>query len=59
MNNMMKSRSQQDLGLVVKKAGFIIVEMEDKLWSGVVLGYSNAKSLSNTLLYLLGLNFAL
>ena len=43
----------------MKQAGVITVEMEGKLWSGFFLGDSNPRLLSNTLLYLLGLNFTL
>ena len=42
-----------------KKAGVINVEMEEKLWESGILGDHSSQVLVDTVLYLIGLNFAL
>ena len=42
-----------------KKAGEITVEMEEKLWESGMLGDHSPQVLADTVLYLIGLNFAL
>ena len=42
-----------------KQAAIITLGEEDFLWSKGVLGSENAKQLLNTMVYLIGLNFAL
>ena len=42
-----------------KKAGVITVEMEEKLWESGILGDHSPQVLVDTVLYLIGLNFAL
>ena len=42
-----------------KKAGVITVEMEEKLWESGMLGDHNPQVLVDTVLYLIGLSFAL
>ena len=42
-----------------KKAGVITVEMEEKLWESRMLGDQSPEVLVDTVLYLIGLNFAL
>ena len=42
-----------------KRAGVITVEMEEKLWESGMLGDHSPQVLVDTVLYLIGLNFAL
>ena len=42
-----------------KRAGVITVEMEEKLWENGVVGDHSPQVLVDTVLYLIGLNFAL
>ena len=42
-----------------QKAGVITVEMEEKLWESKMMGYHTSQVLADTVLYLIGLNYAL
>ena len=55
----MKSLSKQGLGIDKKQADVISVEQEEILWSTGILGSDKPQQLLNTMVYLIGLNFAL
>ena len=55
----MKHHAKSGLGGQRKQAGIITIEEEEEMWRQGVLGTDNPTKLVNTLLYLIGLNFAL
>ena len=59
LDRMMKKRAQEGLGLNVRKAEVISFEKENYLWSCGLLGQDSPSVLLNTVLFLIGLNFAL
>ena len=59
LDNVMKLRVSQGIGLTVKKADIISVVDEEILWERGVLGSENPEQLLNTVLYLVGFNCAL
>lgn len=59
LDNVMKERAEKGLSNGSKQAEVITLEEEELLWKRGVLGNDNPKQLVDTVLYLLGLNFAL
>lgn len=59
LDGLMKERSKQGMGLLQHQADVITVEMENVLWQRHLLGDDNTQTLLHTLVYLLGLHFAL
>ncbi|XP_052086492.1 transcriptional regulator QRICH1-like [Mytilus californianus] len=57
LDNVMKLRA--DVHVPKKQAEEISLEEEEKLWASDSLGSGNARHLLNTLVYLIGINFAL
>ncbi|CAG2195298.1 unnamed protein product [Mytilus edulis] len=55
----MKQRAAAGLGINKKKAETILVEEEELLWQRGILGDSNPARLVDTIVYLIGLHFAL
>ena len=55
----MKQLSRQGLGIEKNQADVITTEQEEILWSKGILGCSNPRTLLNTMVYLIGLHFAL
>ena len=54
----MKRRTSMGLG-IVESADPVTLSMEDKPWKDGTLGESKANQLVKTLMYLIGVNFAL
>ena len=59
LDNVMKCHARDPDARPRKQAAIITLGEEDFLWSKGVLGSENAKQLLNTMVYLIGLNFAL
>lgn len=59
LDNRMKELSRAGIVAPRIQAQAITIEQENKLWSEGVLGDSNPKQLSDTILYMFGLHFAL
>ena len=59
LDNLMKARTQQGLGNVVRQAQVISFDEEELMWQMGILGYETLKQLVETLLYLLGISCAL
>jgi hypothetical protein len=55
----MKKRAEEGFGLQTRKAEVISVHKEEYLWTSGLLGDSSPTCLLDTLVFLLGLNFAL
>ncbi len=58
LDNIMKHRTPAGLGRKTS-ATVVSIDTEEKMWSKGILGDSNPRQLSDTLLYLLGINLAL
>lgn len=59
LDALMKQGARDGLGLNKRQAAIITEEMEDELWAQGLLGDSNPRTLLNTVVYVLGLHFAL
>ena len=59
LDNTMKQRVTNGIGINVKKADIISVVEEDILWERGILGSENPEQLLQTILYVVGLNCAL
>ena len=59
LDNVMKERASQNIGLVKKQAQFISMRFEDGLWERRVLGEDTPDKLRSTVLFLIGVNCAL
>ena len=59
LDNLMKERAQNNIGLVKRQAGLINANIENKLWIDGVLGEENPDQLRSTVVFLLGLNLGL
>ena len=59
LDNVMKERADDNIGLVKKQAGFIPSDFEDSLWEKQVLGEDTPDKLRDTMLFLLGINLGL
>ncbi|XP_038068807.1 zinc finger MYM-type protein 2-like isoform X3 [Patiria miniata] len=59
LDGLMKERAKAGLGIRRKQAEEITVEEEESLWQKQILGSSSPSQLLNTLVYSIGLNFAL
>ena len=59
LDNMMKKRARQGLNINRRQAEVITLVEEELLWENGELGTSQPRQLFNTLVYVLGLNFAL
>ena len=59
VDNVMKRRAEMGLGLETKKAEVIDNNKEEFLWKTGILGSKNPQTLSDTMVFLIGLNFAL
>ena len=59
LDNVMKERAAQSIGLVKRQAEYISFEYEDRLWNENILGEDTPDKLCDTVLFLLGMNLAL
>ena len=59
LDNVMKERAEQNIGLIKKQAQFISMEHEQELWEKGILREENADKLSSTILFLIGVNVGL
>ena len=59
LNFLMKERARQGIGVDVNQANLITQEQENYLWEHGFLGSENAELLRDTLVWVLGVNFAL
>ena len=59
LDNVMKERAINNIGMVKKQAGFIPLDFEDTLWHKGVLGEDTPDKLRDTVLFLLGINLGL
>ena len=59
LNFLMKERARQGIGVHVNQANLITQEQENYLWEHGFLGSENAELLRDTLVWVLGVNFAL
>ena len=59
LNFVMKERAQQGIGVDVNQANLITQEQENYLWGRGFLGSENAELLRDTLVWVLGVQFAL
>ena len=58
LDNMMKKRAKQGIGMKIKQAQEITLEEEETLWQKGILGSDTPKQLLRTLFYLVGVHFA-
>ena len=56
LDNVMKERAQENVGMVKKQAGVMNYKVEDLLWKQNVLGEETPDQLRNTVLFLIGIN---
>ena len=56
LDNVMRERTAQNIGVVKKQAGLITYEHENCLWEKGILGEESPDKLRNTVLFLLGIN---
>ena len=56
LDNVMRERTEQNIGVVKRQAGLITFEHENSLWLKGVLGEDTPDKLCNTVLFLLGIN---
>ena len=59
LDNVMKERAEQNIGLVKKQANYIPHDIENSLWEQGKLGEHSPDILRSTVLFLLGLNLGL
>ena len=59
LDNVMKERAAQNIGMTVKQASYIPYEVENELWKLGVLGDYTPDKLCDTVLFLLGINLGL
>ena len=59
LDGKMKSMSKQGIGNIRKQADVITLDQENELWEKNILGTGTPRQLLDTLVYLLGLHFAL
>ena len=59
LDNLMKERAGQNIGMVKRQASMISHELECKLWDNGTLGEANPDQLRSTVLFLLGMNLGL
>ena len=59
LNFVMKERARQGIGVDVNQADLTTLEQEDYLWEHGFLGSENAELLRDTLVWVLGVQFAL
>ena len=59
LDNVMKERARDNIGMVKKSAEFISVEFENELWRSGTLGEDTPDKLRDTVLFILGINLAL
>ena len=56
LDNVMKERAVENIGMVKKQAQVITYEYENELWQKGILGEDNPDKLRNTVLFLIGMN---
>ena len=59
LDNVMKERTAQNVGVTKKQAQLITPEIQNKLWEEGLLGEDSPEKLRDTVLFLLGLNCTL
>ena len=59
LDNVMKERCADSVGMVKKQADIISYEYEEKMWQNGILGEDTPDKLRSTILFLLGINLAL
>ena len=59
LDNVMKERTAQNIGVTKKQAELITPEVENKLWEIGVLGEDKPEKLRDTVLFMLGMNCSL
>ena len=56
LDNVMRERTAQNIGVVKRQAGIISYEAEELLWQKGILGDDNPDTLRDTVLFLIGIN---
>ena len=59
LDNVMKERTEQNIGTIKRQADIISYEYEELLWEKSILGEDSPSKLRDTVLFLLGINLAL
>ena len=59
LDNLMKERALQNIGIIKRQAELISLDFQNELWDKGVLGEENPEKLCNTVLFLIGINCAL
>ena len=59
LDNIMKERAAQNIGMTTKQASHIPYEVEQELWKQNILGEDTPDKLRDTVLFLLGINLGL
>ena len=59
LDNVMKERTAQNIGVVKKQANVVTTDIENRLWNENYLGEDTPEKLRNTVLFLLGMNVTL
>ena len=59
IDNVMKERSESNIGTSVHHAGFIPFKLEDEMWKKNMLGEDSTEKLRSTILFLLGIHCGL
>ena len=59
LDNVMRERTEANIGVVPKRAQIITYEFEEKMWQEGILGEHSPDQLRNTVLFLIGINVML
>ena len=59
LDNVMRERTEANIGVVPKRAQVITYDFEEKMWQNGVLGEDTPDKLRHTVLFLLGINLML
>ena len=59
LDNIMKERARDNVGLIKKQAEVISLDYEERMWQNGILGEDNPQKLRDTVLFLLGINLEL
>ena len=59
LDNVMKERARENIGVVKRQVQVILYEFENELWNRNILGEDTPDKLRDTVLFLIGINFGL
>ena len=59
LDNIMKERARDNVGMIRRQAEFISIDYENELWHSGVLGEDSPDKLKDTIMFLLGINLVL